>query len=155
MEPPAPQQARGEAPDTLLLAQQALRSRFDDFRQAFKRNDRAALQIALIDFEEQFRKWTETEDKTLVPALARNGIPGRDPQRELHLEYVQIRELTRYLIRQLGEGIRAHDLAGFVENLDRRLRAHESEMERVYYPAARNMLTAEEWSILTAARPEL
>jgi len=154
MEVPAPPQGRGVAPDTLLLAQQALRSRFDDFRQAFKRNDRAALQVALVDFEEQFRRWTEAEDRTLVPALARNGIPGRDPRRELHLEYVQIRELTRYLVRQLGEGIRANDLAGFVENLDRRLRAHESEMERVYYPAARSLLTAEEWSLLEAARPE-
>ncbi len=145
---------REQPADTLLLAQQALRSRYDDFRQAFKRNDRTALHVALFDFEEQFRRWTETEEKTLVPALTRNGIPGRDPQRELRLEYVQIRELTRYLVRQLGEGIRANDLAGFVENLDRRLRAHESEMERVYYPAARNLLTAEEWSILESARPE-
>jgi hypothetical protein len=145
---------RGDPADTLLLAQQALRSRFDDFRQAFRRNDRAALHVALLDFEEQFRRWTETEEKTLVPALTRNGIPGRDPRRELRLEYVQIRELTRYLVRQLDEGIRANDLAGFVENLDRRLRAHESEMERVYYPAAQTMLTAEEWRILEAARPE-
>jgi Hemerythrin HHE cation binding domain len=145
---------RGDSADTLLLAQQALRSRFDDFRQAFDRNDRTALQVALLDFEEQFRRWTEAEEKTLVPALTRNGIPGRDPQRELHLEYVQIRELTRYLVRQLGEGIRANDLAGFVENLDRRLRAHESEMEQVYYPAARTILTAQELSILDSARPE-
>jgi hypothetical protein len=140
--------------DTLLHAQRALRSRFDDFRQALQRNDRTALQVALVDFEEQFRRWTETEEKALVPALARNGIPGRDPQRELRLEYVQIRELTRYLVRQLDEGIRANDLSGFVENLDRRLRAHESEMERVYYPAAQTMLTAEEWTILESARPE-
>jgi hypothetical protein len=140
--------------DTLLHAQRALRSRFDDFRQAFQRNDRTALKVALVDFEEQFRRWTEAEEKTLVPALARNGIPGRDPRRELRLEYVQIRELTRYLVRQLDEGIRANDLTGFVENLDRRLRAHESEMERIYYPAARTMLTAEEWSILESAQPE-
>ncbi|HXA16701.1 MAG TPA: hemerythrin domain-containing protein [Thermoanaerobaculia bacterium] len=145
---------RDEPADTLLLAQRALRSRFDDFRQALQRNDRTALHVALLDFEEQFRRWTETEEKTLVPALTRNGIPGRDPRRELRLEYVQIRELTRYLVRQLGEGIRANDLAGFVENLDRRLRAHESEMERVYYPAARTTLTAEEWSILESARPD-
>ncbi len=145
---------RKEPADILLLAQQALRSRFDDFLQAFKRNDRTALHVALVDFEEQFRRWTETEEKTLVPALMRNGIPGRDPQRELRLEYVQIRELTRYLVRQLDEGIRAHDLAGFVENLDRRLRAHESEMERIYYPAARTMLTAKEWSLIESARPE-
>ena len=143
-----------EPADTLLLAQRALRSRFDDFRQAFQRDDRTALHVALLDFEEQFRRWTETEEKTLLPALTRNGIPGRDPQRELRLEYVQIRELTRYLVRQLGEGIRANDLAGFVENLDRRLRAHESEMERVYYPAARTMLTAAEWSILESALPD-
>ncbi len=147
-------QTREDSTDTLLRAQQALRSRFDDFRQAFERNDRTALQVALLDFEEQFRRWTEVEDKVLVPALVRNGIPGRDPRRELHLEYVQIRELTRYLVRQLGEGIRANDLSGFVENLDRRLHAHESEMEQVYYPAARTMLTNEEWIILAAARPE-
>ncbi len=146
--------AREERTDTLLHAQRALRSRFDDFRQAFQRDDRTALHVALVDFEEQFRRWTEAEEKTLVPALARNGIPGRDPRRELRLEYVQIRELTRYLVRQLDEGIRANDLAGFVENLDRRLRAHESEMERLYYPAVQTMLTAEEWSILESARPD-
>jgi hypothetical protein len=139
----------------LMLAQRALRNRFDDFRQAFSRKDRTALEIALADFERQFRRWTEAEEQALVPAVVRAGIPGRDPHREMRLEYVQIRELTRYLMRQIEEGIRPNDLAGFVDNLDRRLRAHEAEMEKVYYPAAAAMLTKEEWGILLSAQPEL
>ena len=140
--------------DALLLARDALRSRFDDFRQAFGRNDRAAMEVALHDFEEQFRRWTEAEEAIPVPALVRAGIAGRDPRRELGLEYVQIRELTRYLVRQLAEGIRPPDLAGFVDNLDRRLRAHESDMERVYAPAARTALTPEERGRLAKLRPQ-
>jgi hypothetical protein len=42
---------------------------------------------------------------------------------------------------------------GLVENLERRLAAHESEMERVYYPAAAPLLTAEEWRILSESAP--
>ncbi len=138
----------------LLAAQRALRSRFDDFRRALGRSDRPAVEVALIDFEHHLQRWTEAEERALVPALARTRIAGRDAQRELRLEYVQIRELTRYLVRQISEGIRPNDLAGFVENLDRRLKAHESEMERVYYPAAEPILTADEWNMLEEARPE-
>jgi hypothetical protein len=144
-----------EAIGALLQAQLALRNRFDDFRQAFSRKDKTALEIALADFESQFRLWTEAEEQTLVPAVVRAGIPGRDPHRELRLEYVQIRELTRYLMRQVEEGIRPNDLAGFVDNLDRRLRAHEAEMEKVYYPVAAAALTEEEWGILLSAQPDL
>ncbi len=140
--------------DSLLAVQRALRSRFEDFRQALQRNDRAAVEVALIDFEHHLQRWTEAEERALVPALARSRIAGRDAQRELRLEYVQIRELTRYLVRQISEGIRPNDLVGFVENLDRRLKAHESEMERVYYPAAEPILTADEWRTLEEARPE-
>src|SRR5216684_3019845 len=139
----------------LLAAQLALRNRFDDFRQAFSRKDRTALEIALADFEQQFRRWTEAEEQALVPAVVRAGIPGRDPHREMRLEYVQIRELMRYLMRQIEEGIRPNDLAGFVDNLDRRLRAHEAEMEKIYYPAAIVTLTQEEWVVLLAAQPEM
>ena len=84
----------------------------------------------------------------------RPQIPGRNAHREIRLEYVQIRELTRYLVRQITEGIRPNDLIGFVDNLDRRLRAHENEMEKVYYPAAEPLLTDGEWLILVAAAPE-
>jgi len=45
------------------------------------------------------------------------------------------------------------DVQGLVENLERRLAAHESEMERVYYPAAAPLLTAEEWRILSESAP--
>jgi hypothetical protein len=140
--------------DALLAAQRALRSRFDDFFRALQRDNRPALEIALTDFEQHLRRWTEAEEKALLPALQRAEIPGRNAQRELRLEYVQIRELTRYLLQEIREGIRPNDLLGFAENLNRRLRAHESEMQRVYYPAAETILTAEEWSVLEAARPE-
>jgi len=138
---------------TLLSAQRALRFRFDDFRQAFQRANTTAMEVALRDFEQNLVRWTEAEEKALVPAIVRAGIASRDPQRELRLEYVQIRELTRFVVRQITEGMPFRDLAGYVENLDRRLHAHESEMERVYYPAAAAALTDEEWALLEGNAP--
>ncbi len=140
--------------DALLAAQRALRSRFDDFRHALKHDNRPAIEVALVDFERHLRRWTETEEKALVPALLRADIPGRDARRELRLEYMQIRELTRYLVQQIAEGILPKNLIGFVDNLDRRLHAHEKEMGQVYYPAAAPILTDEEWQTLETARPE-
>jgi hypothetical protein len=140
--------------EALLAAQRALRSRFDDFRRALRDDNRPAIEVALVDFERHLRHWTETEEKALVPALMRADIPGRDARRELHLEYMQIRELTRYLVQQIAEGILPRNLVGFVDNLDRRLHAHEKEMGQVYYPAAAGVLTEDEWKVLEAARPE-
>ena len=80
----------------LLNAQRSLRSRFDEFRLALQRENRTAAEIALDDFERTFRQWTEAEETALMPALVRAEIPGRDVRRELRLEYVQIRELTRF-----------------------------------------------------------
>ena len=134
--------------DSLLGAQRALRSRFDDFKLAFQRANTTAMDIALRDFESHLVRWTEAEETLLVPAIVRAGIEGRDPKRELRLQYVQIRELTRFIVLQIAEGAPLRDLGGYVENLDRRLRAHESEMERVYYPVASQQLTAEEWGAL-------
>jgi hypothetical protein len=140
--------------ELLLSAQRALRSRFDDFRHALQHDNRAAIEVALVDFDQHLRRWTEAEEEALLPALTRAQIPGRNAHREIRLEYVQIRELTRYLVRQITEGIRPNDLIGFADNLDRRLRAHESEMEKVYYPAAEPVLTDSEWRTLLAAAPE-
>jgi len=140
--------------ETLLSAQRALRSRFDDFQRALRGDNRPAVEVALVDFERHLRRWTDAEEKALLPAVVRAEIPGRDARRELRLEYVQIRELTRYLLQQIGEGILPGNLVGFADNLDRRLHAHEKEMGQVYYPAAAPVLTAEEWSILEQARPE-
>src|SRR5882762_5429825 len=110
--------------ETLLAIQRSLRSRFDDFHLAFQRVNTTAMEVGLHDFETHFERWTEAEEKALMPALVRANIPGRDPRRELRLEYVQIRELTRFILRQIADGIPFRDLAGYVENLDRRLRAH-------------------------------
>ena len=139
--------------EMLLSAQRALRSRFDDFQRALRHENRTTMEIALVDFERHLRRWTDAEERALVPALQRGGIAGRDPKRELRLEYVQIRELTRFLVQQLSEGVRSSHMAGYVENLDRRLHAHEREMGRVYYPAAEPRLTDEEWTALESARP--
>lgn len=139
--------------DDLLAAQKGLRSRFDDFRHAFDRRDDAAFRLALVDFHDHLRRWTVAEERALLPALARASIPGRDPQRELKLEYVQIRELTRYLLTQVVEHAPLADVLGLVENLERRLAAHESEMTKVYYPTAAPLLTREEWHVLTEAAP--
>jgi hypothetical protein len=45
------------------------------------------------------------------------------------------------------------DVLGFVQNLERRLAAHEAEMENVYYPAAARVLTPEERRVLEEAAP--
>jgi hypothetical protein len=42
---------------------------------------------------------------------------------------------------------------GLVENLERRLSAHESEMEKVYYPSVAPLLTQEEWRMLGDSAP--
>jgi len=139
--------------ELLLAAQRALRSRFDDFQRALRNENRSAMEVAIADFEQHLRDWTEAEEKALMPAVIRAQIPGRDSRRELRIEYVQIRELARYIAQQISEHLPSMNIIGYVENLDRRLHAHESEMEKVYYPAAAALLTDEEWSVLEAARP--
>ena len=139
----------------LLDGQRALRERFDDFAGALRRNDKTALDVALADFERHLVRWTEAEEQALIPAVGRVAISGRDPRRELRLEYVQIRELTHFILRQRADRVRPSDLLGYVENLDRRLTAHERENRSVYYPVAAGSLTEDEWAILEAARPAL
>ena len=122
----------------------SLRLRFDDFRQAFERRDEPAYRLALADFHDRLCDWTAAEESLLVPALRRAGFADRDPRRELLLEYVQLRELTRQI--RLGIESRApiSDLHGLVENLARRLEAHERGNRDVYYPTAARVLTDEE-----------
>ncbi len=137
----------------LLSAQRALRSRFDDFHRALERRDDEAYRVALADFHVHLRRWTEAEEASLVPAVLRAQIPGRDPHRELSVEYVQLRELTRFLLSQVEERAPVSDVLGLAENLERRLTAHESEMEKVYYPAAAAVLTGDEIRALESAKP--
>jgi hypothetical protein len=80
-------------------------------------------------------------------------IPGRDPQRELRLEYVQLRELTRHVRLQIENRGPLADIRSFVDNLARRFDAHESEVLRVYYPAVAPHLSAEEIGALRTAAP--
>ena len=127
--------------EELLAVQKRLRSRFDDFRRALERRDEAAYRLALTDFHEQLRRWTAAEERVLLPVLARAYFEGRDPQRELRLLF------------QIDEHAPIADVLGLVENLERRLKAHDSEMENVYYPSAAPLLTSEEWRLLTEAAP--
>ncbi len=137
----------------LHAAQRALRSRFDDFRSAFERRDEAAYRVAIEDFSTHLRRWTLAEEQVLLPALLRAPISGRDAQRELRLELVQVRELTRFLQDQLARSASLSDVIGIVENLDRRLSAHERELESVYFSAASAVLRDEEWDALLTAAP--
>jgi hypothetical protein len=137
----------------LLAGQRALRARFNDLAGALRRADATALDVALNDFEGHLVRWTTAEEQSLLPALVRAEIPGRDPNRELRLEFVQLRELTRFLVRQRADRVRPADLAGYAANLDRRLAAHERELTNVYYSAAAGTLTEEEWTMLERARP--
>jgi hypothetical protein len=137
----------------LNATQAALRSRFDDFRGAFNRRDEPAYRLALADFHDWLCRWTAVEQSVLLPVLRRAALVERDPQRELTLEYVQLRELTRHVRMQIEARGRMSDLLGLVENLSRRFDAHERENAGVYYPAAAPLLTpAERQSLEDAAR---
>lgn len=137
----------------LVATQEALRSRFDDFHRAFEHRDEAAYRVALADFHDWLCRWTEAEERSLLPALRRAALPERDAQRELRLEYVQLRELTRYLRTQIESRGKMADLLGLVENLSRRFDAHERDSVGVYYPAAAPLLTPAERQSLAEAAP--
>jgi len=139
--------------EVLEAAQQAIRSRWNDFRRAFERRDREAYRVALTDFSDQLRRWTAAEERALLPALARNPIPGRDTQRELRLEFVQLRELARFLLEQATASAPIADVLGLAENLDRRLASHERDLGAVYFPAACEVLEEGEWQILRESAP--
>lgn len=137
----------------LVGVQNALRARFEDFRQALSRRDGEAYRAALADFELVLRRWTLAAERAIGAASGRAAIPGPDPARELRLEYVQVRELTRYLLSLVTERAPIADVLGLAENLSRRLAAHERDLEEVYYPACARVLTAEEWRVLRDAAP--
>src|SRR5258706_10956558 len=140
--------------ETLLAAQRGLRIRLDDFRSALERGDEDATLGAIAELDVRLRRLTDAERRALLPALLRAGVPGRDAKRELTLQWTQVVELTRHVLAQVTARAPRSDILGFAENLSRRLEAHASEMERVYYPAAEPALTPEEWSLLAgAAKP--
>ena len=134
--------------------QASLGSRFSDFRRAFERRDSEAYRVALTDFRERLKQWTEAQEAALLPAVVRAGIPGRDPRRELRLDCVQVRELTRFLSEEVSRNAPLSDVIGVIENLARRLASWDSEMTAVYIPAAAPHLTASEWSALEQAAPD-
>ncbi len=143
-----------EPGDVLAAAQRALRNRFDDFQKAFERRDEAAARVAIVDFHARLREWAAALEATLLPALAAASSPRRDLQRELTLDFVQLRELTRYLIEQISQRAALSDILGLIQNLDRRLAAHASQMETVYTAAAVKILGPEAWGSLKRACPD-
>jgi len=132
----------------LRAAQAALRSRFEDFRQALERRDGPAYRLALADFQDALGRWTAAEEQALVPALERSPIPGRDARREMTLEFVQLRELTRHVRLEIEAQARLSDVLGLVENLSRRFAAHERGVLEAYFPAAASALEADELAVL-------
>jgi hypothetical protein len=139
----------------LNRAQDGLRSRFDDFRQALDRRDAPAYRLGLADFQQALEAWTTAEQRALLPALERAAIPGRDARREVSLEFVQLRELTRQLRLGIEGGARMADVLGLAENLARRVDAHERGMREVYHPAAAPRLTEDERRSLEEAARSL
>jgi hypothetical protein len=137
----------------LLDVETSLRRRFDDFRQALERRDEEAYRVALTDFEGALRRWTIAGERVVASAAGRVEIAGRDPARELRLEYVQLRELARYLLSLVTEHEKIADVLGIAENLSRRLSAHARDLEIVYYPACAPTLTTDEWRVLREAAP--
>lgn len=132
-------------------AQAGLRSRFDDFRRALDRRDGPAYRLAVSDFQDWLGRWTAAEESALLPAFGRAPVAGRDAHRELRLEFVQMRELTRQVRLQLESGAPMSDVLGLVENLARRFDAHERGVLDVYYPAAAEALDASEVAELEIA----
>ncbi len=156
-----PSDAGGSAPPVVAepgavfgQAQRALRNRFDDFQRAFESRDEAAARVAIVDFHARLGEWTAALESTLLPALVAASTPRRDLQRELTLDFVQLRELTRYLIQQISDRAPLSDILGLIQNLDRRLSAHASQMESVYQGAAVTVLSADAWQSLVRACPE-
>jgi hypothetical protein len=137
----------------LRAAQLGLRHRFEDFRGALDRRDDAACRMALSDFHHRLQAWFTAEEATLLPALRRVEVPGRDPQRELRLQHVQLRELTRNIRLQFEQRAPLADILGLVENLARRFDAHEREVLGVYYPAVAPVLSSDDLAALGAAAP--
>ena len=140
-----------DAERMLRGAQAGLRSRFEDFRRALDRRDGPAYRLALADFQDWLGRWTAAEESALLPAFIRAPIAGRDARRELRLEFVQMRELTRHVRLQLESGAPMSDVLGLVENLARRFDAHERGVLDVYYPAAAEALEASELAELEIA----
>lgn len=136
-------------------AQLSLRSRLDDFRAALERRDGPAYRLGLADFQTALERWSAAQERALLPALARAPVEGRDARRELTLEFVQLRELTRQLRVQIEEGARMADVLGLAENLSRRLDAHGRGMLEVYLPAAAAALTDAEREALETAAADL
>ena len=141
--------------ELLRKAQEGLRLRFDDFRRALERRDGPAYRLGLADFQQALDLWTAAEQRALLPALERAAIPGRDARREVTLEFVQLRELTRQLRAQIEGDARMADVLGLAENLSRRFDAHDSGMREVYHPAAAPLLDADGRSVLERAAREL
>lgn len=141
--------------ELLRKAQEGLRLRFEDFRRALERRDGPAYRLGLADFQRALDGWTAAEERGFLPALGRAAVPGRDARREVTLELVQLRELTRQLRAQIDGGARMADVLGLAENLARRFDAHERGMLGVYYPAAAARLTDEERETLGDAARSL
>ena len=89
----------------------------------------------------------------MVPAVARSVDCPRHAPRELRVELVQVRELTRFLLEQIGTHSPLADVLGLIDNLDRRLAAHESQLLSEYFPASASILTEEEWRDLREHAP--
>jgi hypothetical protein len=137
----------------LAAVQSTLRNRWIDFRRAFERRDGAAYRLALDDFARHLRRWTLAEERSLVPALSRSTGAPRHAARELKVELVQVRELTRFLLEQISTHSPLADVLGLIENLDRRFGAHEDRLLSDYFPAAVPSLTEDDWAELRESAP--
>ena len=122
---------------------------------AFDRRDTAAYRLALRDFEHNLARWSAGADAVLAAALARGPRVGRGLDRELRLEYVQLRELTRFLGSEVDRKAPLSDLLGLIANLERRFAAHEVAVATTYGPAAASLLTEGEIRSLVMASPQL
>ena len=131
----------------LVTSQLALRARFEELRQALESGG-ANRVLAVRAFQVALHERTDVERRLLLPLLAQSHVPGRDARREIEVQHAQLSELARHLHARIAGGAAQGVLLGFVENLARRLAAHASELDLVYYPAIAPLLDEKEQRVL-------
>lgn len=87
-----------------------LEERLGAFLMALARSDAAAAGIAIEEFDEDLRRYTEAKERWLYPARTSERLAPAEGEtaletlfRQLALEHVQLRELSGMLRRIVGE----------------------------------------------------
>jgi hypothetical protein len=128
----------------LCTSRLALSKRFDELRSALEHDSGAGRVSAARAFETELHRRTGIERRLLLPLLTRSSVPGRDARREIETQHTQLGDLARHLHERVASGAAQGVLLGLIENLSRRLVAHASELDVVYFPAIAPLLAEDD-----------